>query len=163
LLGKQSVYEHSVRVPLVMAGPGIPAGVISDALVWHADTTATIRSFAGVGADPAAEGTPYIKDGVAAETHRESLGAAYEYSQRMFRDARYKLIVYCEVPENAPKPGTTPGSNHVQLFDLETDPWEMVNLADDPAYGEIREQLERGLREWQEEIGDELLKLEAPA
>jgi arylsulfatase A-like enzyme len=159
LLGKQNLYEHSLRVPLVLAGPGIPAGVISDALVWHADTTATIRALAGVEPDPASEGSPYIADGVAAQMHRETLGAAYEYGQRMFRDARYKLIVYNEIPEQSPRTDTTPGSNRVQLFDLASDPWEMVNLADDPAYRQIRERLERGLHEWQIGIDDPMLEL----
>jgi hypothetical protein len=77
----------------------------------------------------------------------------------MFRDARYKLIAYNEIPANAPRTDTTSGSNRVQLFDLVTDPWETVNLADDPGYGIIRTRLEHGLREWQASIGDELLKL----
>jgi len=158
LMGKQNLYEHSLRVPLVLAGPGIPAGVISPALVWHADTTATIRALAGIDPDPESEGMPYIRDGVAAGTHRNSLGGVYHYAQRMFRDARYKLIVTCEAPPHAPKLGSTAGSNHVQLFDLQRDPWEMRNLGGDPALQDIRHQLERGLRQWQEDIGDELLK-----
>jgi arylsulfatase A-like enzyme len=109
--------------------------------------------------DPASEGIPYIGDDGAVHAQREHLGAAYEYGQRTFRDRQYKLIEYCQVPANAPKPGTTPGTDAVQLFDLEADPWEMVNLADDPSYGEIRRTLETGLRQWQHDVGDELLKL----
>jgi N-sulfoglucosamine sulfohydrolase len=44
-----------------------------------------------------------------------------------------------------------------QLFDLEADPWELVNLADDPAYREIREELAIGLAAWQRAVNDPLL------
>jgi arylsulfatase A-like enzyme len=41
LMGKQNLYEHSLHVPLMFAGPGIPAGRNAD-LVWHGDTRATV-------------------------------------------------------------------------------------------------------------------------
>jgi len=37
LMGKQNLYDHSVRIPLVMAGPGIPAGQQSDTLCYLFD------------------------------------------------------------------------------------------------------------------------------
>jgi arylsulfatase A-like enzyme len=159
LMGKQNLYEHSTRVPLVIAGPEVPQGERSNGLVWHGDTTATIRFLGGVEADPDAEGCPYIDGNGRVSAGRRHHGAAYEYGQRAFRDERYKLIRYWPVPEDAPRPGTTPGCDMVQLFDLERDPWEMTNLADDPAYRDIRQRLERGLRAWQAEIDDELLRI----
>lgn len=161
LMGKQNLYEHSLRVPLIVAGPGVPEGEVTQNLVWHGDTTATVRALCGLDAAPDAEGEPYIDDGRVVTT-RDALGAAYEYGQRMFRDGRYKLIRYQPVPADAPKPGTSPGSEHVQLFDLDADPWEMTNLAGDPAYGEIRARLEEGSRAWQAAVGDELLRLGEP-
>lgn len=158
LMGKQNLYEHSLRVPLVIAGPGVPAGVVSRQLVWHADTTATIRALCGLAPDPAAEGLSYITDG-GTIAMRDTLGAAFEYGQRMFRDERYKLIRYQPIPANAPKVGSSPGSEMVQLFDLDADLWEMTNLAGDPAYAETQMRLEDGLRAWQTEVGDELLAL----
>ncbi|HEV2065612.1 MAG TPA: sulfatase-like hydrolase/transferase, partial [Thermomicrobiales bacterium] len=56
LMGKQNLYEHSLRIPLILAGPGIPRGARSPALVWHGDTTVAIRSLAGLAADRALEG-----------------------------------------------------------------------------------------------------------
>jgi arylsulfatase A-like enzyme len=153
LMGKQNVYEHSLRIPLVMAGPGIPAGGIHDGLVWHGDTTATIRHLAEVAADPLADGASLIGEGEV-QSGREEFGAAYEYCQRMYRDARYKLIVYRAAPDGVKRAGGTPGCDLVQLFDLRGDPWETVNLADDPAHAEIRARLARGLRAWQVAVGD---------
>ncbi len=48
LMGKQNLYEHSLHVPLIMAGPGIGEGVRVPHLVWHADTRATMLDMAGL-------------------------------------------------------------------------------------------------------------------
>lgn len=158
LMGKQSLYEHSLRVPLVMAGPGVPHGVVADDLVWHADTNATIRALAGVEADPAAEGATLIGDDEIVKP-RSHFGAAYGYAQRMYRDDRYKLIRYTPTPEAAPGfTQDTLGSDMVQLFDLESDLWEMENLAGNEDYAAIRQELERGLDRWQVEVNDALLQ-----
>src|SRR5439155_24083768 len=37
LMGKQSLYDHSIRVPLIVSGPGLPSGRRVDALTCHAD------------------------------------------------------------------------------------------------------------------------------
>ena len=157
LMGKQNLYEHSSRIPLVIAGPGVPVGERCSGLVWHADTTATIRALSGVDVDPAGEGRPLIDRDGAVVAPRKSFGAAYEFGQRMFRDERYKLIRYWPIPANAPDLGTTPGSDMTQLFDLEQDPWEMHNLAADVAYQEIVARLATGLQAWQSEVHDPLL------
>ena len=48
LLGKQSLYEHSMRSPLVIAGPGIPAGRSTEAFTYLFDLVPTICALAGV-------------------------------------------------------------------------------------------------------------------
>ena len=68
--------------------------------------------------------------------------------------------MYTKPQADVPRAGSTPGSDAVQLFDLADDPWEMVNLAEDAAYREVRERLEAGLRGWQESVGDPLLAFE---
>jgi arylsulfatase A-like enzyme len=154
LLGKQNLYEHSQRIPLVMAGPSIPGGQTSDGLVWHGDTTATIRHLAWIEPDPAAEGAPLIGPDGAVTAPRTTHGAAYEQVQRTFREGRYKLIAYRPAPVGIKRPGSTPGSHATQLFDLDADPWEMNNLADDPAHAATVARLTEGLRTWQHVVGD---------
>jgi N-sulfoglucosamine sulfohydrolase len=45
----------------------------------------------------------------------------------------------------------------IELFDLHDDPWEQRNLAEDPSYSSIRDDLIRQLRSWMENTGDPLL------
>jgi arylsulfatase A-like enzyme len=153
LIGKQNVYEHSQRIPLVMAGPGIPTGEVSDGLVWHGDTTATIRKAAGVGADPLAEGASLIDDAGGIDAPRTTHGGAYEQTQRTWREGNHKLLVYRPAVTEK-RPGSTPGTRMAQLFDLAADPWEMLNLAGQPAYADLEAHLLAGLRTWQEQVDD---------
>ena len=157
LMGKQNLYEHSLRIPLVLAGPDVPRGVVSDGLVWHGDTTATIRALARIEFDPDADGRSLVGEDGGICAGRDSFGAAYMYGQRAFRVGRHKVIAYQAVPDGNPGKATSPGSGHVQLFDLQDDPWEMTSLADDPGFAAIRAELESGLREWQAAVGDPLV------
>ena len=150
-MGKQNLYEHSLRVPLIFAGPGIPAGQRHGQLVWHADTSATLLDVAGVDPDPASEGRSLLPI-LRGDTHweRRTFGAGYRTTQRMMRDERYKLIRY--FPSGEAGSGTlqaesppTPGSRTEQLFDLAADPWETVNLACVPELQAVRDRLAEAL------------------
>jgi len=128
LLGKQSLYEHSTRVLLIVAGPGIPVGE-SHALVTLYDLFPTIAGLTGVDLPDGVEGhdLSVLWRGEARRV-RETLYTAYEDKMRAVRDGRYKLIRY-------------PPLDHVQLFDLERDPFELRNLGDDPDYAEEKARL----------------------
>jgi arylsulfatase A-like enzyme len=96
LLGKQNLYDHSMRVPLVIRGPGIPRGERRDALVYLYDLFSTIADVAGVDAPESVEGESLVpvfqnsKDGV-----RESVFYAYRDLQRGVRtNDDWKLIRY---------------------------------------------------------------------
>ena len=142
LMGKQNLYEH-VKPPLVLAGPGIPHGS-SDALVYLFDLFPTICDLAGASTPGEVEGKSLIPI-MKGETRslRESLLGAYTGCQRMIRDARWKLIVY-----------KVDGYKTTQLFDLDSDPDELHNLADDPSQKSTREQLEAMLTQARAECGD---------
>jgi arylsulfatase A-like enzyme len=161
LMGKQNLYEPSLRIPLMMAGPGIPQGEVNSSLAWHADTCATIRAIAGLDPDPAREGVDMLADPATAGTGRHEFGAAFGYGQRMYRNDRFKLIRYYPIPAaiRERRSETTPGSHVVQLFDLEQDPDELHNLADLQLYGPVRRDLEAGLALWQESVADPLLSM----
>jgi arylsulfatase A-like enzyme len=141
LLGKQSLYEHSTHVPLIVAGPGITAGE-SRALVMLYDLFPTIAALTGVEMPEGVEGLDL--SGLwrgEASTVRELIYTAYEDKMRAVRDGRFKLIRY-------------PPLDHVQLFDLERDPFELRNLADDPDHAEERARL-TALLESQHDVLDD--------
>jgi arylsulfatase A-like enzyme len=125
LIGKQNLYEYdSVRVPLIIAGPGIPAGKKTDALCYLYDVLPTLGAWCHVPALPKSDGMDLgavLRGGGRA---RESLVFAYRDVQRAIATADWKLIRY-------PKAGQT------QLFNLHDDPYEMHNLAADPNHAAI--------------------------
>jgi arylsulfatase A-like enzyme len=148
LLGKQSVYEHSARVPLVMRGPGVPRGARRDALCYLLDVLPTLCDLLGIEAPATAEGlslAPVLR-GRRAEV-RDSLFCAYRLFQRAVKRGDLKLITY-----------RVKGVEHTQLFDLAKDPWETRNLADAPERAEDVRALARLLAEWQQRLDDPRLR-----
>jgi len=122
LLGKQNLYQHSLRVPLIITGPGIAKGQTCKALCYLHDLYPTLCQLAGISIPPSVESkslVPCLKDQNA--TIRNDLFFAYKTMQRSIRDHRWKLIKY-----------HVKGKQTTQLFDLKNDPWEIHNLADDP-------------------------------
>jgi arylsulfatase A-like enzyme/metal-dependent hydrolase (beta-lactamase superfamily II) len=144
LFGKQNLYDHSMRSPLVIAGPGIPKGRRSDAMCYLLDVFPTLGALTGVSAPEGNEGrslVPSLAD--SPRGHRESIFTAYADAQRAVRDDRWKLIVYPKV-------------NKTQLFDLKRDPIEMLDLANDANHaGEVTRLLSM-LKGWQGRLGDSL-------
>ncbi len=126
LMGKQNVYDHSVHVPLIIAGPDIPQGKMREQLCYIYDIYPTLCERAGLRTPETVEFKSLnetLNDDKA--KHRDYLYYAFMSWQRSVRDERYKLIEYCV--DNA---------RHTQLFDLIDDPQEMKNLADDSKYSE---------------------------
>ena len=137
LMGKQNIYEHSVRVPFIISGPGIPQGKATDALCYLYDIYPTLCERAGVptpGTVQFRSLNPVIEKPDAEFRGHLSLG--FMSWQRGVRDKRYKLIEYC-VGEK----------RHTQLFDLLKDPDETHNLADDAAHAETLARLRDTLRQ----------------
>ncbi|MBL9172249.1 MAG: sulfatase-like hydrolase/transferase [Verrucomicrobiales bacterium] len=142
LLGKQSVYEHSMRCPLIVAGPGIPAGGSTRAFTYLFDLNPTILDLAGVARPPelAGESLRPLWTGQRASV-RDSVFLPFTDTMRAVRDSRWKLIVY-------------PRIGRRQLFDLESDPQEMRDLAADPASAVQIERLLGLMATWQARVGD---------
>ena len=134
LLGKQNLYEHSMRSPAVIAGPGVPAGKRTDALCYLFDLTATVGELAGVPAPQQSEGRSLrsvFRDQRASS--RGELLLAYRDVQRALVTPEWKLIEY-------------PAARKTQLFHVSQDPDELVNLADEPSEADRRAELTARLR-----------------
>lgn len=142
LMGKQNLYEHSMRAPLILAGPGIRRGQRTTAFAYLLDVFPTLGELAGVAAPEGSEGVSLVPVLTGkSQQARETIFTAYRGLQRAVRDDRWKLIVY-------------PRVNQVQLFDLKNDPDERRNLAADPAQAKQLERLTALLRSAQERAGD---------
>ncbi len=114
--GKSTWHEPSVGVPLIVSGPGVRQGVVSDALVSSHDLAATFLDCTGCAPLPGADARslrPVLEGRVA--MHRDFVTSGL-HAWRMVRDGRYKLV--------------TGASDGPLLFDLETDPHETCNLAE---------------------------------
>ncbi len=148
LMGKQSVYDHSVHVPLIISGPGIPRGGRVEAMCYLLDLFPTACELAGIAPPEGLDGVSLLPllDG-RKERVRETLFFAYRDFQRAVQDERWKLIEY-----------DVRGVRTTQLFDLRADPWEMKNRAEDPACGRELARLRGELAAWRRRVGDSSLK-----
>jgi arylsulfatase A-like enzyme len=118
LLGKQNMYDHSVRVPLMVVGPGVPKNSTVDADVYLQDIMASALELADIEKPDYVEFNSLM--GLARGEQKESayseIYGAYTKKQRMIRADGYKLIVY-------------PEAKVMRLFNLNKDPLEMRDIA----------------------------------
>ena len=144
LLGKQNMYDHSVRVPLVVMGPDIPAGNKVAADVYLQDIMASSLELAGIEEAPVEfHSLLDLAKGTQTQSNYEAIYGCYVQHQRMIRKNGYKLIVY-------------PKLKQVKLFDLQSDPAEKTNLAGESDQAERLAGLFNDLVQLQQEMDDEL-------
>lgn len=145
LRGKQNQYEHTINVPLVVVGPGIEAGSKTDAQVYLRELYPTTCELAGIEIPESVTATsfaPVLRGET--ETHHEVIYGYFTDTQRMIRTGDgWKLVRYPQV-------------DRWQLFDLDTDPLELTNLADDPAHAARFARLREQLATWRKAQGDPL-------
>jgi arylsulfatase A-like enzyme len=144
LMGKQNLYEHSVRVPLIISGPSLPQGKQCRALCYLYDIFPTICELTGIPVPETVEGkslVPLMRE--EKQELRGSIFCAYRDVQRMARGERYKLIEYL-----------VGGTRKTQLFDLASDPWEINDLSANPEFAKHVARLRKEMAKWQENVGD---------
>lgn len=129
LFGKQNLYERGgMHVPLVIAGPGIPHGRTA-AFAYLMDLFPTFAKLAEAKLPAGVEGQdllPIIRG--EKPTVRTAAYLGYRDCMRAVSDGRWKLIRY-------------PLVDRTQLFDLESDPHELANLAGRPEQAAKQEEL----------------------
>ncbi|HAL70722.1 MAG TPA: iduronate-2-sulfatase [Verrucomicrobiales bacterium] len=140
---KQSLFEESARVPLIMAGPGVTQGAVAQAPVGLIDLYPTLAELCGVKApanlqgqslvpmlkDPKAEGRGWVISQVVRGGGFKRMGAsaaAGDNGKRIFgyslRTPRWRYTEWAE------------GKEGRELYDHDTDPKELTNLAEKPGH-----------------------------
>jgi N-acetylglucosamine-6-sulfatase len=136
-------YEESLKVPLIIRGPGVPKGQKIKGQVSNVDFAPTLLDMAGAKPGRAMDGTSLLP-AIANPKKTPNRAIEIEALARLFegdvpanewdrpytgvRTDRYTYVVWTETEE-------------VELYDRKKDPYELQSVADDPAYAEIRDHL----------------------
>jgi N-sulfoglucosamine sulfohydrolase len=181
---KMTLYDPGIEVPLILAGPGIPAGSVRHELISHVDVMPTLLALAGTAGPPNLQGRSFSglltqADYVPNELiFAEKTYHTYYDPMRAVRSRRWKLIAnfecapwqetspdytnnakgYVEVSKALNVPCELQYHPPFELYDLDNDPCEQRNLADDPRHRTTRDDLICSLRDWMKATGDPLLK-----
>lgn len=117
LMGKQNMYDHSVRLPFMITGPGIESKLKSDELIYMQSIFATTAELANIKIPSTVEYkslVPIIENRGEGEKY---IYGGYMGFQRMIRNKEFKLILY-------------PHNGMYQLFNIKNDPDELTNIAE---------------------------------
>ena len=135
--GKHVNYEVATRVPLILAGPGVPAGRRPDALVENLDIYPTLCDYAGVEPPGWLEGRSLrgIVDGQAPPTESQAAFSQYPRATaagHAIRTPRWRYVEWRATKPDPNAPGVAVGDvRERELYDHDADPLETVNIAAD--------------------------------
>ena len=137
LWGKSTMYNESVGIPMIACGPGIPAGIVKQTPVSLIDMYPTVLQSAGVPVLGDMPGRSLIElaespDDISRPVFSEYHATAAKSATYMIRQGRYKYIHYVGYPP--------------ELYDLESDPEELANLALQPRFAGLIHEFESILR-----------------
>lgn len=167
---KRLMYDESLQMPMLVRWPAeIPAGSRSDAIITNVDFAATFLDICGLDAAealPTSQGRSF-RPLLRGETIADWADAAYyrywEHDDPIhgapahygIRTQHYKLIYYYGAGLGVPGASARELPPEWELYDLDADPSELRNVADDPAYSRVKAELETKLSEYQRHYGDE--------
>jgi choline-sulfatase len=149
--GKSNMYEEAVGVPLIMQGPGVPRRRRVRTPVSLVDGYPTILDAVGVprtDAERSLPGSSLLGLAQGEDPERTVFSEYHAFASItgifMVRFGRWKYVHY---------QGYRP-----QLYDLEADPLEQENPAEDPEYADTLERLREDVQSWMERTDDRLLE-----
>jgi len=135
LWGKSTMYEEIAGVPFLLAGPGIPAGRVIDTPVSHVDAFPTLMEIAGEQMPSGFPGFSLTRISEGFKPERTVLseyhGMGSSTGAFAVRVGKWKYVHYAKYGP--------------QLFDLENDPEETMDLAEDPRHAKVLEQCRTAL------------------
>ena len=154
--GKWNHYEQSLRIPLIIYDPRLPESqrnTVVKELVNNVDMAPTFVDMAGVEIPEVYQGQsllPFVK-GESVPSWRKDIFVEHLFNRYSswhgVRGERYKYADYYD-------------DDYVCLYDLENDPTELVNLADNPEYAVVRDQMAKRLESYLEAFPKSQRKVE---
>ncbi|WP_211748852.1 sulfatase [Paenibacillus sp. Marseille-Q4541] len=163
---KRFMYEESLQMPFVVRYPRkIPAGQVSNHMVLNVDFAPVFLDYAGIPIPESIQGVSFrsILEGEEPKSWRTSMYYRYwmhmsehnVYAHYGIRTDQYKLIYYYADALGSAGATDEPKTPEWELFDLKKDPYEMINVYDDPDYERVVQVLKQELDRLQQEVGDE--------
>jgi choline-sulfatase len=145
LVGKQNMYDHSIRVPFIAVGPTAKPNQRIAAPIYLQDVMATTLELANIAKPDFVEFQSFLPLllGNTPTSSYPAIYGAYLQLQRCVVADNWKLIVY-------------PKANVVRLYNLNEDPLEQYDLVNYPRYHVQKEMLLDKLVELQSQFGDTL-------
>lgn len=151
LLGKFSFYDHSLKVPLVMKGPGIRNNYKSDVRVYLHDLFPTICAMTGIDIPSTVESKSFVSalNGDNTIIHKYMFGSLSNL-KRSVSTKDFKLIRHYRSNWH----GQIKGTDEYLFIDIKNDPLEIINEINNPEYAESIAELKEVLKKRQIEKGD---------
>jgi arylsulfatase A-like enzyme len=151
---KQQPYEESIHIPLIVRWPGhLPAGKVEETLIGVSDHTPTLLGLAGVPAPATMNGLDLSgrllgQDTPAPTSVFINEHVSFDQGQvwQPWRGVRTQRYTYARWLQGG-----------VLLFDNETDPHQMRNLAHEPGHEALLDELEAELQGWLARLGDKFM------
>jgi arylsulfatase A-like enzyme len=148
---KQQPHEESIHVPLIMRWPGhLPSAKVEDGLVGVTDHVPTLLGLAGVPVPASMNGLDLSRsllgdEPIAARSIFINEYMSFDQAQgwQPWRGVRTSRYTYARWLQGG-----------ILLFDNETDPYQLRNLAHDPECARLVEQHEAELQRWLARLGD---------
>jgi arylsulfatase A-like enzyme len=167
---KRLMFDQSLQMPMLMRWPAqIEAGSRCEAIITNVDFAATFLDACGIDAAetlPTSQGRsflPLLRGEAVADWPDAAYYRYWEHDDPIhaapahygIRTAHHKLIHYYGAGLGVPGASDRVFEPEWELYDLKSDPTEVRNVADDPAYAGIRADLEAKLNQYQEHYRDE--------
>lgn len=156
LLGKQNCYDHSIRIPFMLMGPGVDAGKQINDLVYSFDIYPTLCELAGIEIPESVTGQSCVPIMSGETSGREFIYSFYKDIMTSYkRPDGWKLIRYHKT-RDIYGGSSSEGCDRVQLFNVNEDPWEINDLSEDASHADLVNDLQEAMKAAQVEFGDPL-------